>query len=132
MRAPLSGAIDDAFAKHGVTHLCGVPIIMLMITGASDKRDFPQKIKTMTAAARPPTIVIKGMETLEISIAYLYGLTEGFGAVVMCAEKPGWSVIPLCEQTELKPDRALPMSLRKTYWCGTPRPANPYPGMARP
>ena len=64
LRAPKADAIYDAFADHGVTHLCGAPIIMSMISGASEKRNFPQKVKMMTAAAPPPTSVIKGIVTL--------------------------------------------------------------------
>ena len=53
LRAPRADAIYDAFADHGITHLCGAPIIMSMIAVRRTKREFPQKIKMMTAAAPP-------------------------------------------------------------------------------
>ncbi len=74
LRAPRADPIYDAFAYHGVTHLCGAPIIMSMISGAETKRDFPQKIRMMTAAAPPPASVIKGMEAMGISVTHVYGL----------------------------------------------------------
>ena len=45
--------IYDAFADHGVTHLCGAPIIMSMIAHADEtqKRSFSQKVEMMTAGA---------------------------------------------------------------------------------
>ena len=102
LRTPRAEAIYDAFADHGVTHLCGAPIIMSMILGTDDKRDFPQKIKMMTAAAPPPASVIAGMETEGISITHVYGLTEVYGPAVVCAEKPDWTALPSEEQASLK------------------------------
>ncbi len=102
LRAPRADAIYDAFADHGVTHLCGAPIIMSMISGVEAKRDFPQKIKMMTAAAPPPASVIKGMEAMGSSITHVYGLTEVYGPAVVCAEKPVWADLPAQEKADLK------------------------------
>jgi len=49
-------AIFDAFARHGVTHLCGAPIVMSMLAGtpAAVRPAWPQAIRMMTAGAAPP------------------------------------------------------------------------------
>ncbi len=43
LRAPRADPIYDAFAYHGVTHLCGAPIIMSMISGGGNEARFPAK-----------------------------------------------------------------------------------------
>ncbi len=114
LRAPRADTIYDAFAEHGVTHLCGAPIIMSMISGAApvDRRDFPQKIKMMTVAAPPPASMIARMEAMGISITHVYGLTEVYGPAVVCAEKPGWSDLPLEERARLKARQGVAYELQ--------------------
>jgi len=115
MRTPKANAIYNAFADHGVTHLCGAPIIMSMISGAdsSDRREFSQEIKMMTAAAPPPASVIEGMEAMGISITHVYGLTEVYGPAVVCAEKPQWKELPLAEQATIKARQGVAYELEE-------------------
>jgi len=127
MRQPRADAIYDAFADHGVTHLCGAPIIMSMISGAEKKRAFPQKIKMMTAAAPPPASVIKGMEAMGISITHVYGLTEVYGPAVVCAEKPHWASLPLEEQAELKARQGVAYELEEDVLVLDPETGTPVP-----
>ncbi len=115
LRAPRADAIYNAFADHGVTHLCGAPIIMSMISGApeDEKRNFNQKIKMMTAAAPPPASVIKDMEAMGISVTHVYGLTEVYGPAVVCAEKPAWANLSLEEQAQLKARQGVAYELEE-------------------
>ena len=52
-------AIYEAIADHGVTHLCGAPIVLSMILNAEakQKRAFEQTVNIMTAAAPPPAAI---------------------------------------------------------------------------
>ena len=127
LRTPRAEAIYDAFAEHGVTHLCGAPIIMSMILGTDDKRDFPQKIKMMTAAAPPPASVIAGMETEGISITHVYGLTEVYGPAVVCAEKPDWTALPSEEQASLKARQGVAYELQEDVLVLNPDTGAPVP-----
>ena len=46
---------------HGVTHLCGAPIVMQMMLGRrarGARTEFDQQVKMMTAAAPPPAAVL--------------------------------------------------------------------------
>ena len=96
--------IYDAFADHGVTHLCGAPIIMSMIAHADEtqKRSFSQKVEMMTAAAPPPPAIIKAIEEKGITITHVYGLTEVYGPAVICAWKPEWDSLPDEEKVRIK------------------------------
>ena len=115
LRAPRADAIYDAFAEHGVTHLCGAPIIMSMIAAApeAEKRSFDQPIKMMTAAAPPPAPVIQAMETMGIAVTHVYGLTEVYGPAVVCAEKPGWRDLSPGEQARLKARQGVSYELEE-------------------
>src|SRR5690606_27641703 len=78
-------AMYDAIADHGVTHLCGAPIVMstLINAPAADKRDFPQTVTFNTAAAPPPEAVLSGMADAGFAVTHLYGLTETYGPAVV-------------------------------------------------
>ncbi len=129
MRAPRADAIYSAFSEHGVTHLCGAPIIMSMISAAApeDKCEFDQKIKMMTAAAPPPASVIEDMESMGISVTHVYGLTEVYGPAVVCAEKPDWSNLPVEEQAQLKARQGVAYELEEDVLVLDPDTNQPVP-----
>ncbi|HEY5598507.1 MAG TPA: acyl-CoA synthetase [Kiloniellales bacterium] len=104
LRRVEAGAIYRAFAEHGVTHLCGAPIVMQTIlgAGADERRDFPQKVRMMTAAAPPPASVLAAMAQMGIDVTHVYGLTEVYGPAVACAWHGEWNTRPPQEQAELK------------------------------
>jgi len=78
-------AMYDAIADHGVTHLCGAPIVMSTLINARDdeKRDFEQRVTFNTAAAPPPEAVLAGMADAGFAVTHLYGLTETYGPAVV-------------------------------------------------
>jgi fatty-acyl-CoA synthase len=78
-------AMYDAIADHGVTHLCGAPIVMATLINASDgeQRPFAQRVTFNTAAAPPPEAVLSGMADAGFAVTHLYGLTETYGPAVV-------------------------------------------------
>jgi len=87
-----AGAMYDAIADHGVTHLCGAPIVMSTLINASeaDKREFPQTVTFNTAAAPPPEAVLAGMADAGFAVTHLYGLTETYGPAVVNEWHDDW------------------------------------------
>ncbi len=85
-------AMYDAIADHGVTHLCGAPIVMSTLLNAPDaeKRDFDQTVSFNTAAAPPPETVLAGMAEAGFEVVHLYGLTETYGPAVVNEWKREW------------------------------------------
>ncbi|NDV87149.1 AMP-binding protein [Aurantimonas aggregata] len=85
-------AMYAAIAEHGVTHLCGAPIVMSMLINADDseKRAFAQGVAFNTAAAPPPQAVLAGMRDAGFEVTHLYGLTETYGPAVVNEWKPEW------------------------------------------
>ena len=93
LRRVASDTIFAALADHGVTHLCGAPIVMGMLVNApeSARRPFAQKVRMMTAASAPPAAVLERMEALGIEVTHVYGLTEVYGPATVCAWQEEWA-----------------------------------------
>ena len=88
-----AGAIYQAIAEHGVTHLCGAPIVMSTIINAreDEKRAFDQRVTFMVAAAPPPEAVLAGMDEAGFDIVHVYGLTEVYGPAVVNEWHQDWN-----------------------------------------
>ena len=122
-------AMFDAIADHGVTHLCGAPIVMSMLAGAraEDRREFSHQVDMMTAAAPPPATVIAAIEALGISITHVYGLTEVYGPAVVCAWKPEWQQLPVEERARLKARQGVAYELQEDCAVLDPETCQPIP-----
>ncbi len=96
LRQVRAGAMYAALAEHGVTHLCGAPIVMatLLNAPATDKRDFTQKVAFFTAAAPPPEAVLAAMKDAGFDVTHLYGLTETYGPAVVNDWNSAWDDLP--------------------------------------
>ncbi|MFN3461383.1 MAG: acyl-CoA synthetase [Oceanibaculum sp.] len=126
-------AIYDAFADHGVTHLCGAPIVMGLLVNAKpeERRDFPQQVEMMTAAAPPPASIIQGMEALGIKVTHVYGLTEVYGPVVVCAWQPEWDALPVEEQARIKARQGVNYPVLEGLMVADPETLAPVPADAQ-
>src|SRR5229473_2524107 len=106
LRRVEAGAIYEAIEQHGVTHLCGAPVVMNMLLNARN-RPLDRNVAMMTAGAAPPAAVISGMEGLGFRIAHVYGLTEVYGPAVICAWHDEWDALPADERARLKSRHAV-------------------------
>ncbi len=99
-----ANAMYDAIADHGVTHLCGAPIVMSTLINApdADKRDFPQTVTFNTAAAPPPEAVLSGMADAGFAVTHLYGLTETYGPAVVNEWHGAWDALDTQARTAKK------------------------------
>jgi len=90
-----AGAIFDALAEHGVTHLCGAPIVMstLVNAGEAERKSFPQKVRFMAAAAPPPESVLAAMADAGFEVVHVYGLTEVYGPAVVNDWHEEWDAL---------------------------------------
>ncbi|WP_420346860.1 acyl-CoA synthetase [Pelagibius sp.] len=104
LRQVRADAIYAAIAEHGVTHLCGAPVVMQMMLNATEneKRPFEQQVKFMTAAAPPPASVLAAMADEGIEVTHVYGLTEVYGPAVVCAWHADWDGLDIEQQAALK------------------------------
>ena len=85
--------IFELIEKHDITHFGGAPIVLNMITGASqnDIKELKNKVYVLTAGAPPPSIIFKKMKALGFEVMHVYGLTETYGHVLQCAWNDEWN-----------------------------------------
>ena len=104
LRQVRAKAMYEALAEHGVTHLCGAPIVMSTLLNAApeEKRAFGQKVSFFTAAAPPPEAVLAAMQEAGFEVTHLYGLTEIYGPAVVNEWNRDWDALPAAEQAALK------------------------------
>ncbi|NLC20916.1 MAG: AMP-binding protein, partial [Halomonadaceae bacterium] len=82
----------------------GAPIVLngLVNLPAEQKRKFSHSVKVTTAGAAPPASVIAGVEKLGIEVTHVYGLTEVYGPVTVCAWREAWNELSLEQQAKIK------------------------------
>ena len=104
LRRVEAGPIYRAIADHKVSHFCGAPIVLgMLINAPNDQRAaFDHQVSVMTAAAPPPATVIAAMEGMGFKITHVYGLTETYGPVVVCAWHEEWDSLAIEEQATIK------------------------------
>jgi fatty-acyl-CoA synthase len=86
--------------RHGVTHLCGAPVVLTALIHAPEEvRIRPDHVvEVATGGAAPPSAVIGAMEAMGFRVTHLYGLTESYGPATICAWQPEWDGLPLPER----------------------------------
>ena len=96
--------IFELIEKHKITHFGGAPIVLNMITGASqsDQKKLNHKVHVLTAGAPPPSIIFKKMKELGFEVMHVYGLTETYGHITQCAWNDEWSSFDEDKQNEIK------------------------------
>ncbi|MBN9147684.1 MULTISPECIES: acyl-CoA synthetase [unclassified Nitrobacter] len=96
--------IFELIPKHGVTHMCGAPIVYNTLINApgAPKGKAARPIIGLIAGAAPPVAVLEGAESIGIKLTHVYGLTETYGPAAVCAEQPGWDDLPADQRAQLK------------------------------
>jgi len=96
-------AVFDQISRHGVTHLCGAPIVLnMLLNNTGQQLAKPERtVEVATGGAPPPESVIAGMRALGMRVTHLYGLTETYGPSTVCARHEGWDDKSAAEQARL-------------------------------
>ncbi|MDC3099801.1 AMP-binding protein [Candidatus Pelagibacter sp.] len=96
--------IFELIDKFKITHFGGAPIVLNMITGASEseRKKLNHKVYVLTAGAPPPSIIFKKMEALGFEVMHVYGLTETYGHILQCAWNESWDSFDEDKKNEIK------------------------------
>ncbi|MBN9582776.1 MAG: acyl-CoA synthetase [Afipia sp.] len=107
--------IFELVKAHGVTHMCGAPIVYntLINDPAAPKGQAARPVVGLIAGAAPPVAVLEGAESIGIKLTHVYGLTEVYGPASVCAEQPGWDNLPSAQRAQLKRRQGVPYPLQE-------------------
>jgi fatty-acyl-CoA synthase len=107
--------IFELIPKHGVTHMCGAPIVYNTLINApgAPKGAAARPVTGLIAGAAPPVAVLEGAERIGIRLTHVYGLTEVYGPASVCAEQPGWDELPADQRAQLKRRQGVPYPLQE-------------------
>lgn len=121
--------ILNLIREHQVTHLCGAPIVLNTLLSASEeaRQSIDHLVQAMTAGAAPPASVIGDIEAMGIEITHVYGLTEVYGPVTVCAWKPEWDDLALEERTALKARQGVRYQTLQGLMVADPDTMEPVP-----
>lgn len=88
--------------EHGVTHMCGAPVVYNTLINAphNEFQITSSRVKGMIAGAAPPRSVIEGAELLGVDLTHVYGLTEVYGPAAVCAQHPEWDQLSLEQRAQ--------------------------------
>ena len=122
--------IFELIKQHGVTHMCGAPIVYNTLINAPDapKGSAARRVVGLIAGAAPPVAVLEGAESIGIKLTHVYGLTEVYGPASVCAEQPGWDELPADRACQLKRRQGVPYPLAgRRHRASIPRPCSEVP-----
>ena len=98
------GGAWDAVRRHGATHLCGAPTVLIGMANHPDapREPLPHPLVVSVAAAPPSPQIIAQMESLGVEIVHVYGLTEVYGPYTVCEWQPHWDALSPDERARTK------------------------------
>jgi fatty-acyl-CoA synthase len=103
--------IYPLIVEHGVTHLCGAPVVLTMLIHAPEdvRRDFGGRaVNIATGGAAPPSVVIEAMEKLGFTVHHIYGLTEVYGPLTYCVWQPGHEELEVARRAAFLTRQGVP------------------------
>jgi fatty-acyl-CoA synthase len=121
--------IFELIPKHGVTHMCGAPIVYATLISApsAPHGGKGRPVSGLIAGAPPPVAVIQGAEEIGITLTHVYGLTEVYGPASVCAEQPGWDDLTVEERAVLKRRQGVAYHLQDKVTVLDPETMKPVP-----
>jgi fatty-acyl-CoA synthase len=87
---------------EGGTHLCAAPTLVTMIVGAVEAAPAPEPVQVFVGGAPPAPALLERAARLNLHVTHLYGLTESYGPIGVCAWNPDWDDLPSEEQAKLR------------------------------
>jgi fatty-acyl-CoA synthase len=95
-------AMWKAITAEEVTHMCAAPTVLTMLLGAPEAKPCAKPVTLFVGGSPPaPSLLVRAAE-FDIEITHLYGLTETYGPICVCAWNPDWDDLEAEEQSRLR------------------------------
>jgi fatty-acyl-CoA synthase len=119
----------DAIRAHGVTHMCGAPIVYSMLINAPEgmRAELARPIAGQVAGAAPPAAIIEGAERVGIELTHVYGLTEVYGPASVCSKHAAWNDLPIDRRAERNGRQGVRTPLQDAMTVLDPETMQPVP-----
>jgi fatty-acyl-CoA synthase len=91
----------ELFESEGVTHYCGAPTVQLALINDPRAHRLERPVTVLVAAAPPSPTLLAALRDRNLHPIHVYGLTETYGPVTICAWHREWDDLPLAEQARL-------------------------------
>ena len=88
--------------REGGTHLCAAPTLITMLIGAPEAAPAPEPVRVFVGGAPPAPSLLERAASLNLDVTHLYGLTESYGPIAVCAWNPDWDDLPASEQARVR------------------------------
>ena len=117
----------DAIVVHKVTHFGGAPIVLNFLAQAKDdeKRDIVHTVNVVTAGAPPPAATLEAVQKMGLKVNHVYGLTETYGHISICAWQEEWNELSVEEQAQLKSRQGVNFPMMETLAVLNPETMKP-------
>lgn len=103
LRKVAADRIFEAIDAHQVTHMCGAPTVLQMITEEATRtgKKLSKPVAVMTAGSAPPAAILKSTEDIGFRLRHVYGATEVHGVVSICEWQSEWDELPAEKRFQL-------------------------------
>jgi acyl-CoA synthetase (AMP-forming)/AMP-acid ligase II len=88
--------------EEGGTHLCAAPTVVTMLLSAAEAARVPEPVQVFVGGAPPAPTMLERAARLNLHVTHLYGLTESYGPIAVCAWNPDWDGEPGERQARLR------------------------------
>jgi fatty-acyl-CoA synthase len=129
LRAIDAAEILRLIREEGVTHMCGAPIVLNMVTTEAERLGvgLGRRVELMTAGAAPPAAVLERSARVGFRVTHAYGLTEVYGPNTVCAWHPEWDALAPTEQAVLKARQGVKYVVQEELSVRDPETLDPTP-----
>ncbi|GGD77242.1 AMP-binding protein [Croceicoccus mobilis] len=121
--------VVDLIELHGVSHMCGAPIVYSMLVDELERRGrvLSSRVDCMIAGAAPPSALIEAGDRMGFDFLHVYGLTEVYGPAAVCVKQPGWADMPVEDRARLNARQGMAMVSQEAMCVLDPEKMEPVP-----
>jgi fatty-acyl-CoA synthase len=129
LRAVDPKQVFELIVEHGVTHMCGAPTVLTMLTTAPEeyRRRFPHVVHIQTGGSPPPAKVIKAMEELGFKVLHIYGMTELQGPSTLSMDQERWADLSLEDRANEMARQGVRYPVVEGHIVADPKSCKPVP-----
>jgi fatty-acyl-CoA synthase len=97
-----SNLVWDLIDEEGVTHINGAPAVFTMLVNDPKSKRLDRVVTATIGGAPPSPTLFKQLRSLNFRPVHMYGLTETYAPISVCAWQKSWDELSIEEQASLQ------------------------------